>query len=137
MFRSFKKGVTSSILQTKGELIMKLLSVIVNLLLVQSVWAAGSPEDWVKKADDIRNPSESYEMKMKVVSPENTSIYQVYLKGQDKTLIVTKEPVRDKGRNMLMLDRDFYAYIPNLKRSMRLSLAQKLSGQVANGDISR
>lgn len=116
---------------------MKLLLVIVNLLLVQSVWAAGSPADWVKKADDIRNPAEAYEMKIKVVSPENTSIYQVYLKGQDKTLIVTKEPARDKGRNMLMMDRDFYAYIPNLKRSMRLSLAQKLSGQVANGDISR
>lgn len=36
-----------------------------------------------------------------------------------------------------MLDRDFHAYVPNLKRSMRLSLAQKLSGQVANGDIAR
>lgn len=72
-----------------------------------------------------------------MVSPENTSVFQVYLKGRDKTLVVTKEPARDKGRNMLMLDRDFEAYVPNLKRSMRLSLAQKLSGQVANGDISR
>ncbi|MCX7978002.1 MAG: outer membrane lipoprotein-sorting protein, partial [Bdellovibrionaceae bacterium] len=50
---------------------------------------------------------------------------------------ITREPARDRGRNMLMLDRDFHAYVPNLKRSMRLSLAQKLSGQVANGDISR
>jgi hypothetical protein len=38
---------------------------------------------------------------------------------------------------MLMLDRDFNAYIPNLKRTMKLSLGQKLQGQVANGDISR
>ncbi len=90
-----------------------------------------------KKADAIRNPAESYEMKIKVETSENNSVFQVYLKGQDKTLIVTKEPARDKGRNMLMLDRDFNAYVPNLKRSMRLSLAQKLSGQVANGDISR
>lgn len=99
--------------------------------------AAENPAEWVKKADNIRNPAESFEMQIKVSTAENESVFQVYLQGQDKTLIVTKEPARDKGRNMLMLDRDFNAYVPNLKRSMRLSLAQKLSGQVANGDISR
>ncbi|WP_413560574.1 outer membrane lipoprotein-sorting protein [Bdellovibrio sp. HCB209] len=99
--------------------------------------AALSPEQMVLAADKIRNPSDSYEMQIKVETSEGTSVFDVFLKGQDKTMIITKEPARDKGRNMLMLDRDFHAYIPNLKRSMRLSLAQKLSGQVANGDISR
>lgn len=108
-----------------------------SLIFTSYAWAAENPNDWVKKADAIRNPAESYEMKIRVETSENTSVFQVYLQGQDKTLIVTKEPARDKGRNMLMLDRDFHAYVPNLKRSMRLSLAQKLSGQVANGDISR
>lgn len=116
---------------------MKLIFATVTTLFVLPIFAAENPAEWVKKADDIRNPAASYEMKIKVESPESTSVFQVYLKGQDKTLIVTKEPGRDKGRNMLMLDRDFHAYVPNLKRSMRLSLAQKLSGQVANGDISR
>jgi outer membrane lipoprotein-sorting protein len=96
------------------------------------------PSIWVQKADEIRNPSNSYEMVVKVIDADLAeSVLQVFLKGQDKTLIVTKEPLRDKGRNMLMLDRDFQTYIPNLKRSLRLSLSQKLSGQVANGDISR
>jgi outer membrane lipoprotein-sorting protein len=99
--------------------------------------AVSEAEQWVKKADEIRNPSESYSMLINVVSDDQTSQFEVFLKGQEKTMIVTKEPARDKGRNMLMLDRDFHAYVPNLKRSMRLSLAQKLSGQVANGDISR
>lgn len=108
-----------------------------SLFCLPALVHAESPEQWVKMADNIRNPAESYQMKIKVESPENTPVFDVYLKGQDKTLVVTREPARDKGRNMLMLDRDFYAYIPNLKRSMRLSLAQKLSGQVANGDISR
>jgi outer membrane lipoprotein-sorting protein len=124
---------------------MKLIFATLTFLFVQGVFAgfstvvfaAENPAEWVKKADNIRNPADSFEMKIKVESPENTSVFQVYLKGQDKTLVVTKEPSRDKGRNMLMLDRDFQAYVPNLKRSMRLSLAQKLSGQVANGDISR
>ncbi|MBV2169943.1 MAG: outer membrane lipoprotein-sorting protein [Bdellovibrio sp.] len=116
---------------------MKTLLAVGVLAFSLQAGAAEDPAEWVKKADNIRNPAESYEMKIKVETSENTSVFQVYLKGQDKTLIVTKEPARDKGRNMLMLDRDFHAYVPNLKRSMRLSLAQKLSGQVANGDISR
>lgn len=109
----------------------------ISFLTFSLIAKAEDPAEWVKKADNIRNPAATYEMKIKVETPENTSVFQVHLKGQDKTLIVTQEPARDKGRNMLMLDRDFYAYVPNLKRSMRLSLAQKLSGQVANGDISR
>lgn len=115
---------------------MKILLAISSVFFSLGAMADG-PTDWVKKADDIRNPAESYEMQIKVETSENTSVFQVYLKGQDKTLIVTREPARDKGRNMLMLERDFHAYVPNLKRSMRLSLAQKLSGQVSNGDISR
>lgn len=114
----------------------KYLFVLLSLICFQT-HAQENPNEWLKKADSIRNPSESYEMNISVETPDNTSSLQVYLQGQDKTLIVTKEPVRDKGRNMLMLDRDFHAYVPNLKRSMRLSLSQKLSGQVANGDISR
>lgn len=107
------------------------------LISFSLVATAASPEQLVKQADDIRNPGESYFMKIKVETSDGVSTFDVHIKGQDKTLIVTKEPVRDKGRNMLMIDRDFNAYVPNLKRSMRLSLAQKLSGQVANGDISR
>lgn len=116
---------------------MKTFLALCTFIFATHAGAQENPGDWVKKADSIRNPAESYEMKISVETPENKSVFQVYLQGQEKTLIVTKEPARDKGRNMLMLDRDFHAYVPNLKRSMRLSLAQKLSGQVANGDISR
>jgi outer membrane lipoprotein-sorting protein len=36
-----------------------------------------------------------------------------------------------------MLDEDVWAYVPTLKRSVRVSLSQKLSGEAANGDIAR
>lgn len=116
---------------------MKMLSFFAVLGATHFAFAGGTPADWVRAADQIRNPAESYEMRIKVEDGGNTTVFQSYLKGQEKTLIVTKEPARDRGRNMLMLDRDFHAYVPNLKRSMKLSLAQKLTGQVANGDISR
>jgi len=108
-----------------------------TLLMSLRLQAATNPDALLKKADEIRNPAQSYVMNVEVEGDGDSTEFEVYLKGQDKTIIVTKSPARDRGRNMLMLDRDFQAYIPNLKRSMRLSLAQKLSGQVANGDISR
>jgi outer membrane lipoprotein-sorting protein len=105
--------------------------------MTRSAHAAESPEALLRKADAIRNPGETYKMAIRVKSPDQEQKLEVFLKGPLKTLIVTKAPAKDIGRNMLMLDRDFYAYVPNLKRSLRLSLAQKLNGQVANGDISR
>lgn len=99
--------------------------------------AAPDPQKILKNADQIRNPGEQYQMSIRVKTPDAENLFDVYLSGGDKTVIVTKEPARDRGRNMLMLDRDFYSYVPSLKRSVRLSLAQKLSGQVANGDIAR
>lgn len=122
------------------KFLVKFSQTLTGLLILTfsgSSFAITEPESWIQIADQVRNPSQSYEMKIKVEDADTRSILQVFLKGQDKTLIVTKEPASDQGRNMLMLDRDFHAYVPNLKRTMRLSLAQKLSGQVANGDISR
>lgn len=102
-----------------------------------TVGFALTPQDLLQKADAIRNPSESYQMQVEVTSGSQKNVFDIYLKNNDKTLIVTREPTKDRGRNMLMLDRDFHSYVPNLKRSVRLSLSQKLLGQVANGDISR
>ena len=110
---------------------------MISILLFSTLALADKAQDLIKRADEIRNPSDSYEMLIEVTNDDNASEFEVFLKGQDRTIIVTKSPAQDRGRNMLMLDRDFHAYVPNLKRSIRLSLSQKLSGQVANGDISR
>jgi outer membrane lipoprotein-sorting protein len=99
--------------------------------------AADAAETLLKKADDVRNPGETYKMKINVKTDSTEQEFEVFLKGRDKTLVVIKSPIKDRGRNMLMLERDFQAFIPNLKKSVRLSLAQKMSGEVANGDIAR
>ncbi len=94
----------------------------------------------LRKADDVRNPAESYFLKVRVISsdrPGRPSEFEVSLLGNDKTLVKTIEPRKDRGRNMLMRGTDMWAYIPNLKRAVRVSLSQRLVGQAANGDISR
>jgi outer membrane lipoprotein-sorting protein len=94
----------------------------------------------LQRADDVRNPAESYFLRVQVVSsdkPDEPSEFEVSLLGSTKTLISTIKPRRDRGRNMLMRDTQMWAYIPNLKRAVRVSLSQRLVGQAANGDISR
>ncbi|MEK6705636.1 MAG: outer membrane lipoprotein-sorting protein [Bdellovibrionota bacterium] len=116
-----------------------IIFILAIITYAQAAKATGlSADQIVKKVDDIRNPSESYIMKVEVVSTDQQkSVFDVAIRGNDKTLIKTIEPSRDRGRNLLMLDEDMWAYIPNLGRAVRISLNQKLSGQAANGDISR
>lgn len=113
-----------------------------SLLFVFAVAAAAGPsaDQVLKQADEIRNPSESFFMKVEVKNSstsDEASVFEVSLKGKDKTLTKTIAPARDRGRNMLMLGEDMWAFVPNLNRAVRVSLNQKLSGQAANGDISR
>ncbi|MBI2711243.1 MAG: outer membrane lipoprotein-sorting protein [Bdellovibrio sp.] len=126
---------------------MKFLAAVVLVYSISSLVGVASTErkfsasQILKKADEVRNPGESYSMKVEVInggtSDGSRSLFEVSVRGNDKTLIKTLEPARDRGRNMLMLKEDMWAFIPNLNRAVRISLAQKLTGQAANGDISR
>ncbi len=116
---------------------MKIILLLFTLFTSPAALSAADAEALLKSADEVRNPGQTYKMRIKVSTATTEQEFEVFLKGRDKTLVIIKSPVKDRGRNMLMLDRDFQAYIPNLKKSVRLSLAQKMSGEVANGDIAR
>jgi outer membrane lipoprotein-sorting protein len=130
-----------------SKLYCKALVFLISIILLQNQFMDQSfaqvleltPSEIINRADEIRNPSTSYSMRVEVVSSNgnDTAIFDVSIQGNTKTLIKTLEPLRDRGRNMLMLNEEMWLFIPNLKRSVRISLGQKLSGQTANGDISR
>lgn len=113
---------------------MKLIAIAfaVSLLfptLPSSVaYGAADADTLLKQADDVRNPSETYKMMIKVTTSATDQEFEVFLKGRDKTLVVVKSPVKDRGRNMLMLDRDFQAYIPNLKKAVRKPIIERTEG---------
>lgn len=109
---------------------------LVFALLAQAAWALDANEI-LSKADEIRSPSASFVMEVTIKSGDELSRFEVALKGKDKTMIRTLAPPRDKGRNLLMLGDDMWAYVPDLKRAIRVSLSQKLTGEAANGDIAR
>lgn len=117
--------------------LLRMLFCLALSVVSQAAWAE-SPELILQKADEVRNPSDSFSMIVDIKTKgQEDSRFEVLIKGKERTLVRTKKPARDVGRNMLMVEEDMWVYIPNLKRAVRVSLSQKLSGQAANGDISR
>jgi hypothetical protein len=101
-----------------------------------------TPKQIVEMADRIRFPAEGFQVNVKITttrpdSKPEVKKYLVLSKGNDRTLLMTTFPVIDKGNILLMRDLDLWAFLPRLSQPVRLPLAQKLTGEVANGDLAR
>lgn len=114
---------------------MKLFAFSFALMITSAALAA----DLLEEVDKYRNPSESYSMQVRIESSneKEPASFLVYLKGNNKTLTKVLGPKKNLGRNMLMIGENMWVYVPNIRRSVRVSLSQKLTGEAANGDISR
>jgi outer membrane lipoprotein-sorting protein len=98
--------------------------------------------DILKKADQIRFPSESFQVNISILTKKadqssETHKYQVSSKGNDQTVIMVTEPASERGQAILMSGRNLWVFLPDVSQPVRLSLAQRLTGQVANGDLAR
>jgi hypothetical protein len=96
----------------------------------------------VEKADQIRFPAESFEVEVDVTNLTDGQVtdkrtYKVLSKGNENTIVQVTEPASDRGQAMLMRGRDLWVFLPNVSQPVRLSLSQRLTGQVANGDLAR
>lgn len=99
-------------------------------------------EEIVRHADAIRFPQTSFQTDVAITSRsasgnEEIFKYRILSRGNDKTLVMTTEPPTDRGQILLMAGRDLWVYMPNISQPIRLPLAQRLTGQVANGDLAR
>lgn len=96
----------------------------------------------VEKADLVRFPAEGFQVDVAIVttladkSSEHHK-YRVLSKGNDSTVVMVTEPATERGQIILMKGRDLWVFMPEVSQPIRLSLAQRLTGQVANGDLAR
>ena len=93
----------------------------------------------VKKADlkrGLGNVSHSFNVTI-TDQDEKNEVYHVLFKDINSSLTEQTEPARARGRKILMKDYDIWLFTPNIKKALRISLEQKLTGQVSNGDIAR
>lgn len=100
------------------------------------------PNDIVLRADRIRFPEEGFQLDVTITTtnPERdpeVREYRILSKGNDNTIVLTTAPASEKGQMMLMKGRDFWVFMPSVSQPIRLPLSQKLTGQVANGDLAR
>ena len=98
--------------------------------------------DVVARADRIRFPDKGFQVEVTITtsSPDSTPetrAYRIMSKGNDKTLVQTTAPAIDRDQILLMREHDLWAFLPSLSQPIRLSLSQRLTGQVANGDLAR
>lgn len=96
----------------------------------------------VEKADQVRFPSEGFQVDISIVTAQvdkqaETRKYRVLSKGNDNTVVMVTEPASDRGQIILMKGRDLWVFMPDVSQPVRISLAQRLTGQVANGDLAR
>jgi outer membrane lipoprotein-sorting protein len=96
----------------------------------------------VEKADHVRFPVEPFETSVTISSteangPADARRYRILAKGQENTIVMVMEPASERGQILLMKGHDLWIFLPAVSQPVRLSLAQRLTGQVANGDLAR
>jgi outer membrane lipoprotein-sorting protein len=96
----------------------------------------------VEKADQVRFPSEGFQVDIVINSNQidkqiETRKYRVLSKGNENTVVMVTEPASERGQIILMKGRDLWVFMPEVSQPVRISLAQRLTGQVANGDLAR
>lgn len=96
----------------------------------------------LEKADEIRFPAEGFQVDVFISSsaPDQDTEkrrYRILSKGNENTVVMILEPASERGQIMLMKERDLWVFMPNVSQPIRLGLAQRLTGEVANGDLAR
>lgn len=96
----------------------------------------------LEKADQIRFPRESFQVDVNIntTAPDQVADmrkYRVLSKGNENSVVMTTEPASERGQIILMKGRDLWVFMPDISQPVRLSLSQRLTGQVANGDLAR
>lgn len=96
----------------------------------------------LQKSDEIRFPSHAFQVDVDIASTTSGEAtekrkYRILSKGNENTVVMILEPASERGQIMLMKGRDLWIFMPNVSQPIRLGLAQRLTGQVANGDLAR
>jgi outer membrane lipoprotein-sorting protein len=96
----------------------------------------------VEKADLVRFPAGGFEVDVTINTTApgkdaETRKYRILSKGNANTVVMITEPASERGQILLMKDRDLWVFVPNVSQPIRVPLSQRLTGQVANGDLAR
>lgn len=109
--------------------------------MVTATSAALDGDKIVKNSDKMRFVEHDVSFMVQVSDMKGdknqTTKYRVHAKGDAMSRVETVFPERQAGRRLLMKGDDLWLFTPDIKRPTRVSMQQRLTGEVANGDIAR
>lgn len=125
-----------------GAVLLLLAACLVAPFPALAEGADSQAAELLQRADRIRFPDAGFQVDIVITTsspdtePDERS-YRILSLGNSRTLVQTTAPAVDRNQILLMRDRDLWAFLPNLSQPIRLPLSQRLTGQVANGDLAR
>jgi len=115
------------------------LFLMLSSIFISNAHAEPDANDLVLKADlkrGLGNISHSFKVEIKNSNDSKVEVYKVSFNDVNTSLVEQLEPERARGRKILLKDYDMWLFTPNIKKPVRISMDQKLTGEVANGDIA-
>ncbi len=102
--------------------------------------AAGDVDALLRKADSYRLPAASAQVETRVEQYRRGELdkerdYTVYIKPGRRSLILMKTAA-ELGQKVLMLGDNFWLFVPDSQRPLRITANQKLLGEASTGDIA-
>src|SRR5579862_3552919 len=96
----------------------------------------------LQKAELVRFPDRGFEVSVSVKTNGDdaegeTRKYRILSKGNQNTIVLATEPASERGQILLMKGKDLWVFLPSVSQPVRLGLSQRLTGEVANGDLAR
>jgi outer membrane lipoprotein-sorting protein len=115
--------------------------VVIAFFIVQNSFADEKGTALVKKADMHRGLQDSFSTVIKTIvlngADKNEQVYTVKVRDADTCLVEQIAPARAQGRKLLMKGLDMWLFTQQVSKPVRISLQQRLTGDISNGDISR
>lgn len=123
-------------MKTRAQLILTTVLIAAGSLFS----AAQDVEEIVRKTEEnLRGVSSHSTLEIKIVRPtwERTIVAESWSEGSDYSLILIKEPARDKGTVFLKREQEMWNYIPTINREVKMPpsmMSQSWMGSDFNND---
>lgn len=116
------------------------LALFASLLLTPLASTAKDLAPILAKADGYRLPAAAVRVDTEVEQYRHGKLdkdrrYTVYIKPGRRSLILMRSP-SEQGQKVLMLGDNFWLFVPDSQRPLRITANQKLLGEASTGDIA-
>ena len=123
---------------------IKILVIFLFIGINLFIFSQPTAVELIDKIDETRGPGSSFSCDVGMVSTEKKEVteknlmrllYKRQNDGANRAFGYMLEPTEQKGRKLLLIGTDTWLYVPGSKKPIKISPAQKLSGNTSTGDI--